>query len=143
MRGIATAWMVVDPVLNSPVYYRVFVKLHLSMLQYLETLRPAITASAFMAVSVLGIQRVLVPSWPLAVRFALQVLGGAAGVLGLLVIFHRQRLLAFVGRFGIPERRATPNLRPCPPGESRVAESGKPFIFQLSEQTTTARNHGA
>ncbi len=96
--GIAIAWMVVDPLLNAPVYYRVFVKLHLPLRQYMETLRPAILASAFMVVVVLGIQRVLVPSWPLAVRFALQVSAGAAAYIGVLALFHRQRLLAFVGR---------------------------------------------
>ena len=114
--GIATAWMVVDPVMNSPVYYRVFRKLHLSMLQYLETLRPALTGSVVMAVAVLGIQRVLVPSWPLAVRFGLQVIGGAAGYLGIVILFHRPRLMAFIGR--LRESRSASHAEPATPPAS-------------------------
>ena len=52
---------------------------------------------------------------PLAVRLALQVLGGAAAYLGVLAILHRQRLLAFVGRLreARSARHAEPPVQPA------------------------------
>jgi teichuronic acid exporter len=96
--GIAAAWMVVDPMINLPVYRKVFQKLHMNTLQYLEALRPPITGSLLMSAALLLAKPFLPPSWPLALRFAIQVAGGAIVYAAALLIFHRGRLAALYAR---------------------------------------------
>jgi PST family polysaccharide transporter len=96
--GIAAAWMVVDPMINLPVYRKVFQKLHMTTPQYIEALRPPITGSLLMSAALLLAKPFLPPSWPLALRFAIQVAGGAIVYAAALLIFHRGRLTALYAR---------------------------------------------
>jgi len=96
--GIAAAWMLVDPIVNLPVYRRVFQKLQLSTVEYLKALRPAIAGSLLMTLGVLLVKLFLTPTWPLALRFATQVFSGAAVYLGTLMIFHGERVRALYAR---------------------------------------------
>ena len=92
--GIAAAWIVVDPVLNLPVYRRVFQKLHLTTAQYLEALRPPLTGCILMTLALLLAKPFLPPSWPLMLKFALQVIGGGIVYCAALLTFHFARLRA-------------------------------------------------
>lgn len=96
--GIATAWIIVDPLLNLPSYWKVFRKLHVTTGQYLAALRPALTGVALMTVAVLLVQRALPQGWPTVVRLVLQVAAGALSYLGALALFHRPRLIALYTR---------------------------------------------
>lgn len=110
--GIAAAWMVVDPIINLPVYRKVFQKLHMTTLQYLEALRPPITGSLLMSAALLLAKPFLPPSWPLALRLALQVVGGALVYAAALLIFHRGRLTALYGRLKAVRAGKRDNLPP-------------------------------
>jgi hypothetical protein len=90
--------MVVDPLINLPVYRRVFQKLHLSTTEYLEALRPPITGSLLMTGTLLLLKPLLPPSWPLGVRFGIQVVSGGIVYVGALMIFHGGRLRALYVR---------------------------------------------
>jgi len=96
--GIAAAWMVVDPLINLPVYRRVFQKLHLSTTEYLEALRPPITGSLLMTGALLFLKPLLPASWPLGARLGIQVASGGIVYVGALMIFHGGRLRALYAR---------------------------------------------
>jgi O-antigen/teichoic acid export membrane protein len=96
--GIAAAWMVVDPMINLPVYRKVFQKLHMNMWQYLEALRPPITGSLLMSAALLLGKPFLPTNWPLGLRFAILVAVGGIVYASALMIFHRSRLSALYAR---------------------------------------------
>jgi O-antigen/teichoic acid export membrane protein len=113
--GIAAAWIVVDPVLNLPVYRRVFQKLHLTTPQYLEALRPPLTGCLLMSIALLSAKPFLPQSWPLALRLALEVIGGGIVYSAALMTFHLARLRALYERLKAvrsPKRGGSGSITP-------------------------------
>jgi O-antigen/teichoic acid export membrane protein len=107
--GIAAAWMIIDPILNMPVYRKVFQKLHLTTGKYLEALRPPITGSLLMSVALMSLRPFLPDGWPQAVKLAVLVLTGAVVYVGALLIFHGGRLRALYQRLdAVRKRKAQP-----------------------------------
>jgi O-antigen/teichoic acid export membrane protein len=103
--GIAGAWLVCYPLLVVAVYARIFRRLELSPRRYLAVLWPALNATAAMAAVVLVAQRVLPISWPLAVRFALEVAGGGVVYAAVTLSLYRARVRAIVARLrSVPGR---------------------------------------
>lgn len=93
--GIAAGWATVYPLLTLPLYWRVLRKLDMSVRQYLTALWPAFNGSVLVAASVGTLKGTLPGSWPLYLRFGLEVLGGGTAYVLTLLAIHRQRLRAF------------------------------------------------
>jgi hypothetical protein len=88
------AWVLVDPLIMLPSYWRVFAKIELSPKVYIAALWPALSGTALMAAVVLAV-RAVGGEWSVGVRLVAQI--GAGGLTyGLAhLVLHRQRLTAF------------------------------------------------
>ncbi len=76
--GIALAWLVVDPLIVSGLFRRVFRRVDLGAREYLSALWAPASSTLLMALAVLLVKYSIPADWPLAVRLAVQVLTGAA-----------------------------------------------------------------
>jgi hypothetical protein len=83
------------PVIAVSIYRRTFRKIKMSWHDYLGAIRPALTGSLIMAAAVEILKHTLVPSFPLSVRFGIEVLAGGAAYALTLTVFHRDRLSVF------------------------------------------------
>lgn len=93
--GVALAWIVGYPLVTVPSFFRSTLRiLDLPASSYLRTLWPATSAAAGIAAAVLALRVVTPPAWPLPVRLALEILGGAVAYVGVLFIAHRSRMHA-------------------------------------------------
>src|SRR5437762_11587681 len=61
--GLAMAWVVMDPLIASLLYWRVFSKIALSPRAYLVALWPALSGTVLMAVVVLAVGRLSGSTW--------------------------------------------------------------------------------
>jgi PST family polysaccharide transporter len=92
--GIATAWVVVNPVVRSVIVYRARRSLGLSTRRWVAAMRPAATATALMAAAVVAVGAAAAEYSPVARLFSQVAAGGVAFSLGI-ALLHRQRLLAW------------------------------------------------
>jgi len=93
--GLATAWVLVDPLIAVPLYRRVFSKIELSPKAYFLALWPALSATALMATVVLAVGVFSGSAWTAGVRLAAQVAAGAISYGLACLVLHRGRLKAF------------------------------------------------
>jgi O-antigen/teichoic acid export membrane protein len=94
--GIAGVWVFVFPLLQIPVYWRLFCGIQMTTGEYLGALWPALSACMLMAVAVVGIKHFPNSVWPDSVRFAAEVLAGILVYALALVSMHRARLVALI-----------------------------------------------
>ena len=94
--GIAWGWILAYPLVALPLYVRTFRKVGVSVRRYLVALRPALDASLAMILGVGVLKWAVTPAWPLYVRFAIEVTGGAAVYLIVLSVLHGERLRSFL-----------------------------------------------
>jgi PST family polysaccharide transporter len=93
--GVALVWVTVFPLTTIPLYWRVFRKLELSTLMYLEVLWPAISGSMVMMVVVWLVKQALPQDSSAIARLGLQVIAGSI-VYGLVTVtLHREHLHMF------------------------------------------------
>jgi PST family polysaccharide transporter len=90
--GIAAMWLVVYPLILVPIYARAFKTLGIRIREYLTCLWPTLGAVAFMTVIVVMLRMLLPSTWPLALRFSLQVSSGAASFAAMGFLLQRRRL---------------------------------------------------
>lgn len=95
--GIALALVVVQPIFWIAPYHHIFRALDLSPRELLATLRPAALCTAAMALAVLAVRPWIAVDASHAIRFACEVAVGASVYAGVLLAFHRARLLRFLG----------------------------------------------
>jgi teichuronic acid exporter len=93
--GIAYGWVVAYPVIAVCIYRRTFRKIKMPWQDYLGALRPALTGSLIMAAAVEVLKRTVASSFPLSVRFGLEVLAGGAAYILTLTVFYRDRFSVF------------------------------------------------
>jgi len=93
--GLATAWVVVDPLLAVPLYWRVFSKIDLSLRAYFAALWPALSGTALMAAVVIAVGVFSGGTWTPRLRLAAQIAAGAISYGLGCVVLHRGRLRAF------------------------------------------------
>ncbi|HEX6879417.1 MAG TPA: lipopolysaccharide biosynthesis protein [Terriglobales bacterium] len=96
--GIAVAWILVYPIANIPLYWRVFKTLDLGFGAYLKVLRPTAFACAIMSAGVLLERRYLPEHWPAIWNLALLVLTGALLYVASIWLFFRDRIIAIYRR---------------------------------------------
>jgi PST family polysaccharide transporter len=92
--GIASAWLVLHPLVTFPLYRRVFSRIELSAGRYLRSVWPAASAVLVMAAAVLAAKQLAPNGWSAGRRLALEVPVGAVVYSLALLAFHRGRLRA-------------------------------------------------
>jgi PST family polysaccharide transporter len=93
--GLAMAWVLVDPLIASLLYWRVCSKIALSSKAYVRALWPAVSATALMGVSVLAVRVYGGSEWTGGIRLAAEI-GAGVMTYGLAcLVLHRVRLKAF------------------------------------------------
>jgi len=90
--GVAAGWIVGYPITVLPMYMRLGQRIGLTARQYIDSIVPALSASAAMIAAVLAVRWSLSAADPLVLRVAAQVGTGAAVYCGVLLLFHRARL---------------------------------------------------
>ncbi|MGH8581104.1 MAG: polysaccharide biosynthesis C-terminal domain-containing protein [Gammaproteobacteria bacterium] len=99
LEGVAAAWLIGYPLFSLPLYVRAFRRAEMSINRYLTSISPALNGSLIMAITVLALKLSMPADWPLAGRFALELLvGGCAYCLATWLIY-RKRLLDFYYEF--------------------------------------------
>ncbi len=93
--GIAAAWIVIHPFVVLPYYWKAFRTIKLSPLEYFKSVLPALWGSLCMGCVVLALKILVAPAWALPFRLGVEILGGVATYLSVLLIYHRPRLTAF------------------------------------------------
>ena len=93
--GLATAWVLVDPLIAVPLYRRVFSKIELSPKAYFLALWPALSGTALMAAVVLAVGVFSGSAWTAGVRLATQVAAGVISYGLACLVLHRGRFKAF------------------------------------------------
>lgn len=90
--GIASVWVIVYPLLQIPLYWRLFRRIQMSFSEYLNAVWPAASGCFVMAAAVVALKRVLNEGHSFHFRLAVEVLMGALAYLFVLVVAHRPRL---------------------------------------------------
>jgi O-antigen/teichoic acid export membrane protein len=105
--GIASAWILIYPVLVLPLYWVVFRRIELTTRQYLRAIAPAFLSALIMAAAVLSVKHPSIAPSHLAVRLALQVILGATIYVGSLMVMYPTRVLTVVQFVRTLRTRAT------------------------------------
>jgi PST family polysaccharide transporter len=93
--GIACGWGVAYPVIAVCLYRRTFRKINMTWRNYWGAIRPALNGSLVMATAVGMLKYLFISSFPLSVRFGLEVLVGGVAYLLTLIVFYRDRFSVF------------------------------------------------
>ncbi|PYP41766.1 MAG: hypothetical protein DMD42_13130 [Gemmatimonadetes bacterium] len=93
--GLAMAWVVMDPLIASLLYWRVFSKIALSPKAYLVALWPALSGTVLMAAVVLAVGRLSGSAWTGGLRLTAQVGAGVITYGLACLLLHRERLKVF------------------------------------------------
>jgi PST family polysaccharide transporter len=92
--GLATAWIVLDPILLLALYHRVFTRIGMSARQYFAALWPAVSATLLMAAAVLTVAELLGRDSTRGARLAGQIAAGVATYGLACALLHRARFVA-------------------------------------------------
>jgi teichuronic acid exporter len=94
--GVATAWMTAYPVILIPLYIRTLNQIGMRFKEYLSAVFPALSASAIMTVFVLGTRIVFLRAMHPLSNLLLTGIVGMTIYLGVLFVFHRDRVARLV-----------------------------------------------
>jgi O-antigen/teichoic acid export membrane protein len=90
--GIAACWVVVYPILQIPLFLRIFKRINLPGSGYFRSLWPALSGCMAMTISVEALKLVMKGIWPLYARLIAEIIVGSV-VYGLaLLLLHRTYL---------------------------------------------------
>lgn len=90
--GLASAWVLAQPLSWVTPYHHVLNATSLSLWRYLYSLWPAFSAVVFMAACIIAVQQFVPVQGNLSLRFAVEVVGGALAYISAAFIMHRARL---------------------------------------------------
>ena len=91
--GIAAGWVVIYPLIQIRLFWRVFRRIDLPPSAYLAAMWPALSACVVMAISIEVFKLVSSEKWPLYARLASEVLVGITTYGTMLILLHRNYLL--------------------------------------------------
>jgi PST family polysaccharide transporter len=94
--GIAWAWVVAYPPLVIPMFRKTFLSIEMSVGEYFRCVVPALQGTIFMTVVVEGVRYALSRSERTSLKLLIEVVAGAASYIGILLLFHRKRAVAFL-----------------------------------------------
>ena len=95
--GVATAWLIIGPLMFSPLLLRTLRLIELPARDYFKSLWPAISGCIVMAIAVLAVDRVFLGTVPEYVSLIIEIVVGALAYAGTLFTFHRKRISALRG----------------------------------------------
>jgi O-antigen/teichoic acid export membrane protein len=110
--GIATVWVLIYPLLQIPIFARVFRGVGLPTLQYFGALWPAVSGCVVMTAGVLIFRTAIGDTLPPAGRLVGEIVAGAAGYCVVLLWWHRNYLRGiqrFLQKSRCPSASATSN----------------------------------
>lgn len=90
--GIAAAWLLLYPVSMAVAYYRIFSIGIVTPRDYIHAVRPAIQATAVMALTVYAVRRWLLSDVSQPLRLAVAVVVGAMVYVAVFWVLHRDRI---------------------------------------------------
>jgi hypothetical protein len=93
--GIASAWVVIHPLVNAPLYWRTFKRIGLSARRYLDAILPALSSSLVMLVTVVVVRRAVPASWSTLALLAVEIVTGLIAYVAALVAMRRDRISGF------------------------------------------------
>ena len=93
INAVALTWLILYPLLASPLFGRTFRMLDLPIRTYVASLWPATSACLVMAAVVTLLDQTVLTTEPTYVSLLIKVFLGAAVYAGSLLLFHRQRIL--------------------------------------------------
>lgn len=111
--GIAAGWVIIYPLVQLPLFSRVFRRINLPRSEYLAALWPALSGCVVMAISVETWKLASGGIWPLYVRLVSEILVGILAYGMALVLFHRDYLLRIL-RFVATSRLGPTYTSPAP-----------------------------
>jgi PST family polysaccharide transporter len=94
--GIALGWIFAYPWVVLFAYREVFAKIEMGAAEYFGSLRPALEGTLFMALAVEGVGYSISTYHSLLVRLVVKIAVGVVCYTGILLLRHRQRVLAFI-----------------------------------------------
>ncbi len=94
--GIAAGWVVIYPLIQIPLFSRIFRRINLPGSEYLRALWPALSGCALMAVAIQALKAFSTEPWPLYVRLASEITIGLVTYGIALVLLHRNYLHVIV-----------------------------------------------
>lgn len=103
--GVAMGWVAAYPIIALPLYWKTFVTIGMRTREYLLALRPALNGSLVMTASVLLLKWKMPLTLPLAARLVIEIFTGMIAYVGTELLFHRERMRAFVQLIGSVKRR--------------------------------------
>jgi len=112
--GVAIAWLILYPLLASPLFARTFRMIGLPVRSYVESLWPATSSCVAMAVVVTLVDRALFPNSTSYASLTTKIVVGALAYSGTLLVLHRRRILVLrdlmrLLRTGSPPPEAVPH----------------------------------
>lgn len=93
--GIASAWVVIHPLVNAPLYWRTFKRIGLSARRYLDAILPALSSSVVMLIAVVLVRRAVPATWSTLALLAVEIITGLIAYLATLVAMRRDRISGF------------------------------------------------
>jgi len=117
--GIAAIWVVIYPVVQYPLFKRVFRRIDFPLADYMKAVWPALSGCIVMAVSIWGMKSVSNGRWPLYVRLASEILVGMIAYGLVLLLMHRNYLQGFL-KF-VRASRLQPTAVAAVPAEGNTA----------------------
>ncbi len=90
--GIATAWVLLYPLLAIPLFLRTFREIELSSIEFLRSLWPAFSCGFLMAASLFVARAFLPVEWPEIVRMSLEIVIGICVYGSSLFLLHPQSI---------------------------------------------------
>jgi teichuronic acid exporter len=104
--GIAWAWVVAYPLVIFPLYRETFRAVGMTVGEYLQALRPALTSTATMVPAVVLLRHRMAPMHSLLLRLIIEVVAGLIVYSSTLWLFHKDRAVEIVERIkGIWKQR--------------------------------------
>jgi O-antigen/teichoic acid export membrane protein len=99
LSGIAWGWIVGYPFIALPLFIRAFRRIGMSPAAYFAAIRPALNGSLAMVVAIELLRWATPLTWPLYVRFGLELSMGAAAYLIVLSVLHADRMRSFLSLY--------------------------------------------
>jgi teichuronic acid exporter len=88
--GISAVWVLVYPLMQIPLYWRLFRRIQMPVREYFGAVWPATSGCMVMVVAVEALKRFLDPAHPIYIRLATEVLAGAFVYVLVLASMHRE-----------------------------------------------------
>jgi PST family polysaccharide transporter len=95
--GVAVAWLIVGPLMISPLFLRTLRLIDLPAKQYFNSLWPATSGCLIMVGAVISVDRAFLGGAPAYLSLIVKIVVGASSYAAMLLTFHRARIATLRG----------------------------------------------